>query len=270
SNTTGWSAWLCRPQQSPLFFILNNLAQPNPLHQLYYHDWVEQAFGLYQNSPLQHLVLQGPWLVQVKITALPAVAALLQKRTFSDESWGWVYRSQLPWQAQIAHWQQHNQVILRGRKVVLRWMDTRILARLLPAFTQEDWGGLLYPVDELMYTLPESETAQPVHRYSPLGTQRTPSAPPFVLGPHLIQAWEHSPRALENQAVAIACELWEEHGALAAALDTPDDALHTLIMNWLQQQISVGYPLPSLTHEAFLAAHSALINRLTKQGVSLS
>lgn len=257
-----WAQWLCTPQREPLFFILNSLAQPNPLTCFYQQDWVEQAFALYQDTPLQPMVLQGPWLIQPKITALPAIAAALQKRAFSDQSWGWAYRSALPWQQQIAHWQQRHLVQLDEQAVVLRLMDTRIIACLLPALTPDDWCELLNPVSELMLDLPQSETTPANRQYWPPAPHGPANyAQPFTLGPHLIHSWESSAKARNNHAFALCCQLWEQQGQTALTLDTPKGAFADTMLAWVNGKADAGWRLNALNPALFLdeLATSALI-----------
>lgn len=257
-----WAEWLCQPGEGSVFFMLNNLATPNALDHFYYQDWVDTAFALYQDTPLQGMLLQGPWLVQPKLSALPAIAGTLRRRALSDESWGWAYRSPSPWRAQITHWQQRHLVMLGDRQVVLRLMDTRILSRLLPALTVDDWSELLSPVAELMLDIPanHSQHTMPIaakehataHYGGPSHRWQATYDRPFTLGPHLIAAWEASPAAINNQAFMLCCELWEQQGEAALVLDNPEGELLTQMQAWIRQHTEAGKGLSTLTTTAFL------------------
>ncbi|ETS30948.1 protein of unknown function (DUF4123) [Photorhabdus khanii NC19] len=192
-----WQQWLTTSNRPPVFFMLNSLAEPNPVTLFYKNDWVEQAFPLYSGTPMDHLLAQSPWLVQPKSGYLSVIGYLLDSQTLSDNSWGWAYRSEDLWPQQLNHWRSRQQVILQERQVLLRSMDPRILSQLLPAMIISDWSGFLTPVSELMIDAPEPQI------YSrPENCGQSESEKPFVLGHHLLEAWFHSDYALQGQVFA--------------------------------------------------------------------
>ncbi|MDC9580358.1 DUF4123 domain-containing protein [Xenorhabdus sp. PR6a] len=135
---TDWKTWLSHQDRGDCYFLVNSLANPNPVQLFYANDWIEEAFPLYSGTPMNDLLAQSPWLIKPKAKCLPELALLLDKHEFSDASWGWGYRSTLPWSFQLEHWRLHQQVLLRGRVVVLRLMDNRIFTPLLPALQPGD------------------------------------------------------------------------------------------------------------------------------------
>ncbi|MBE8589077.1 hypothetical protein IQ211_17320, partial [Xenorhabdus griffiniae] len=69
-------------------------------------------------------------------------ALLLDKHELSDASWGWGYRSTLPWSFQLEHWRLHQQVLLRGQIVVLRLMDIpAYINKRITALKKEEGRG---------------------------------------------------------------------------------------------------------------------------------
>ncbi|WP_446471072.1 DUF4123 domain-containing protein [Xenorhabdus stockiae] len=245
---TNWTIWLGGSDQSPAYLIINPLAALNPVNTLYVNNWVEQAFPLYSGTPLAHLMEQGPWLIQPKVDCLPTLARLLDCRAFSDGSWGWAYRSDTNWQAQLDHWQRHQLVTLRDEQVVFRLMDTRILRVLMPAMQPTDWTSLLNPVTELMVDMPE-----PTVFLRPAQCPFSQIERPFVLEPHLIAAWEQSDFALEGLAKTLMYELWEAQGELALKRDTPEGTLIRDLEKWLRQHRQQGSRLQVMTIHDFLA-----------------
>ncbi|WP_338803074.1 DUF4123 domain-containing protein [Xenorhabdus griffiniae] len=248
TQKTSWTTWLGEPDKSPVYLIVNPLAAPSPVNTLYANDWVEQAFPLYNGTPLAHLMEQGPWLIQPKMDCLPPLARLLDRRAFSDGSWGWAYRSDAGWQTQLAHWQRHQLVTLRDEQVVFRFMDTRILRVLMPAMQPTDWTSLLNPVIELMADMPA-----PTVFLRPAECPLSQTERPFVLEPHLIAAWEQSDFALEGLAKTLMYELWEAQGEQALKLDTPEGALLRRLEKWLRQHRQQGARLQALSLHDFLA-----------------
>ncbi|OTA20404.1 hypothetical protein Xbed_01434 [Xenorhabdus beddingii] len=243
-----WTTWLGEPDKPLVYLMVNPLATPNPVNTLYVNDWVEQTFPLYSGTPLAHLMGQGPWLIQPKTDSLASLGRLLDRRALSDESWGWAYRSDTGWQAQLEHWQRHQLVTLRDEQVVFRLMDTRIVRVLMPAMQPTDWTSLLNPVVELMIDMPA-----PTVFSRPADCPFSQLERPFVLEPHLIAAWEQSDLALESLAQTLMHELWEAQGERALKLDTPEGTLIRDLETWLRQHRQRGSRLQILTIHDFLA-----------------
>ncbi|CAQ84537.1 MULTISPECIES: DUF4123 domain-containing protein [Photorhabdus] len=244
-----WQQWLTAPNKSPVFFMLNSLAQPDPVDLFYTQDWVEQAFPLYSDTQMNHLLAQSPWLVQPKSGCLSMIAHQLDRQALSDISWGWAYRSDNSWSQQLNHWRSRQLVILQEKQVVFRLMDARIFSPLLPAMTDSDWSELLTPVSELMIDTPE-----PHIYYRPENCDQSRSDKPFVLGHHLIQAWHRSTYALQGLVFALSSDLWENHGELAEKLDTPKGKLQERITDWLRYRLESGDDIGKLTSADYLQA----------------
>lgn len=60
---TTWRTWIKQAGGGNTYFLLNKLAQPDPVVQFYAADWVEESYPLYAGTSLSHLREQGPWLV---------------------------------------------------------------------------------------------------------------------------------------------------------------------------------------------------------------
>ncbi|MDB6373489.1 DUF4123 domain-containing protein [Photorhabdus bodei] len=240
NTSMNWKQWLTTPNKPPVFFMLNSLAEPNPVALFYRNDWVEQAFPLYSNTPMDHMLAQSPWLIQPKSGCLSVIGHLLDSHTLSDNSWGWAYRSEDLWARQLNHWRSRQQVILQEKQVLLRSMDARILGQLLPAMIVSDWSAFLTPVSELMIDMPE-----PQIYYRPENCGHGGSEQPFVLGDHLIEAWLHSDYAFQGQVFALISDLWENHGELADKLDKPAGKLQERIIDWLKSRL---YPMDFKMH----------------------
>ncbi|PQQ39295.1 DUF4123 domain-containing protein [Photorhabdus luminescens] len=242
-----WQQWLTTPNKPSVFFMLNSLAEPNPVALFYRNDWVEQAFPLYSGTPMDHILVQGPWLVQPKSGCLSVIGHLLDSQTLSDNSWGWAYRSEDLWTQQLNHWRSRQQVLLQERQVILRSMDPRILGQLLPAMIVSDWSAFLTPVSELMIDMPE-----PQIYYRPENCGQGGSELPFILGDHLSHAWHHSDYALKGKAFVISSDMWENHGELAEKLNEPEGKLQERIIDWLKSRLESGDDISHLTSADYL------------------
>ncbi|MDC9621718.1 DUF4123 domain-containing protein [Xenorhabdus sp. XENO-7] len=234
-TSLSWQTWLNKPNDAPVFFILNSLAQPNPIDQFYRNDWVEQAFPLYSGTPMHKMLKQSPWLVQAKSHGLFQIGEILDRHALSDNSWGWAYRSYTSWQEQLAHWQYRQLVIMNGEQVLFRIMDARVFGAMLPAFTPSDWSLMLSPVTELMIDIP-----QPMQFYRPETCGEGNSEIPFILDEHLLAVWLRSPYGLKVLSSSLYDDLWENHGEMAKQLDQPVGSLELRIEQWLQQKIEAG------------------------------
>ncbi|WP_340617822.1 DUF4123 domain-containing protein [Xenorhabdus entomophaga] len=248
-TATSWQAWLNKPSETPVFFILNSLAQPNPVEQFYLNDWVEQAFPLYSGTPMYKMLKHSPWLVQAKSSQLYQIGDMLDKHTLSDNSWGWAYRSAIPWQEQLAHWQHRQLVMMNGEQVLFRIMDARVFGAMIPAFTPSDWSLMLSPVIELMV-----DTPQPTPFCRP--DECTAGNPdiPFTLGEHLQTVWLRSSYGLKTLNNSIYCDLWENHGEIAKQLDQPIGNLEQQIEQWLRQKLDTGYFIEKASGQDYLLA----------------
>ncbi|WP_338803525.1 DUF4123 domain-containing protein [Xenorhabdus griffiniae] len=256
-ESSDWKTWLAHQDRGDCYFLVNSLAEPNPVQTFYLNGWTEQAFPLYSGTPMNAMLAQSPWLIQPKANCLPELALLLDKHEFSDTSWGWGYRSTLPWSFQLDHWRLHQQVLLRGQVVVLRLMDNRIFAPLLPALKSGDWRELLTPVNELMIDTPE-----PLCYYRPEDCAQDLQTNLFVLGDHLIDARYSTETTLKNLAYALSCQLWEDHPELAIKLDEPEGQLQNRLVTWLKQARAEQQNLNKLTAEQFITDNqNILINQ---------
>lgn len=244
---TDWKTWLAHQDRGECYFLVNSLAEPNPVQLFYLNGWTEQAFPLYSGTPMNAMLAQSPWLIKPKANCLSEVALQLDKHEFSDASWGWAYRSTLPWSFQLEHWRLHQQVLLRGRVVVLRLMDNRIFTPLLPALQPGDWRELLAPVNELMIDTPE-----PQCYYRPENCSQELKKNLFVLGEHLIEARYSADTTLNNLAYALSCQLWEDNAELALKLDEPEGQLQNSLVMWLKQARDEKHNLNKLTVEHFI------------------
>ncbi|WP_416775902.1 DUF4123 domain-containing protein [Xenorhabdus budapestensis] len=248
-TTTSWQAWLNKPNDAPVFFILNSLATPNPVDQFYRNDWIEQAFPLYSGTPMHKMLKQSPWLVQAKLSQLFQIGEMLDSHALSDNSWGWAYRSTISWQKQLVHWQHRQLVMINGEQVLFRIMDARVFGAMVPAFTVSDWSLMLSPVTELMI-----DTPQPMWFCRPEACGEGNSKIPFTLGEHLLTVWLRSPYGLKVLSSSLYDDLWENHGEMAKQLDQPMGSLELRIEQWLQQRIEAGQYVEKISGQDYLLA----------------
>lgn len=248
-TSISWQAWLNKPNDAPVFFILNSLAQPNPVDQFYRSDWVEQAFPLYSGTPMHKMLKHSPWLVQAKSSQRYQIGEMLDNHALSDNSWGWAYRSSTPWQEQLVHWQYRQLVMMNGEQVLFRIMDARVFGSMIPAFTPSDWSLMLSPVTELMIDIP-----QPMPFCRPDECTEGNRDIPFTLGEHLQTVWLRSPYGLKVLTSSVSCDLWENHGEIAKQLDQPEGSLDQQIEQWLKRKLDAGQRIEKVSGQDYLLA----------------
>lgn len=247
-NTT---QWLTETDSSPVYLMVNVLADPNPVEILYANNWVEDAFRIYDSTPLAHITAQSPWLILLKTSSYPVLGRLMDSGAFSDPSWGWAYRSSQSLQENLDHWRRRQLVTLKGNTVILRLADSRVAGILFPAMNKEDWRILMTPVARVFIATPV------LNEYYSLAAGADLPVPeiqhlPFELKPHLVHAWQHSPQALIFYADYIACELWENQPEAALILDTPEGELMHRLGIWFRQQLSLMTDINYLTYDDFI------------------
>lgn len=243
-----WAAWVKQAGGGNVYFLLNKLAQPDPVAQFYAADWVEEAYPVYAGTSLSHLREQSPWLIKVKWQMLDDLAKTLDTEPFTDLSWGWAYHSTETYEDQIAHWQRQQIVMFEGEKRVFRLFDGRIAGALIPSFTPADWSYLLMPLSDCFIT------SRPENSYflRPPEAEKKVNVYPYKLGEHIALAWKNSAQFRVNTVDNFYIQFWEEYPGLAQALEEPEGNLVRLInqcMDYYQaERVDIGY----LTNDLFI------------------
>lgn len=243
--------WLTEPDPTSVYLMVNAQVKPNPVEILYANDWIEDAFRIYDGTPLAHITEQSPWLILLKPSSYQSLGRLMDSSVFSDPSWGWAYRSNMTLQDNLDHWRRRQLVTLKGNTVILRLADSRVAGVLFPAMNKEDWRILMTPVTRVLIATPE------LSEFHSLAAGTDLPAPeiqhlPFELKPHLVRAWQHSLPALIFYADNIACELWENQPGSALILDTPEGELMQRLTVWLKQQLTLLTDINYLTDDDFI------------------
>ncbi|MET4862711.1 DUF4123 domain-containing protein [Morganella morganii] len=245
---TTWCEWIKQAAGDNTYFLLNKLAQPDPVVQFYAADWVEESYPLYAGTPLSHLKEQGPWLIKAKRKNFGNLAKALDADLFEDLSWGWAYHSTESYEDQIAHWQRQHIVLCQREESVLRLFDNRIAGALIPAFTPADWSYLLMPLNDCFITYQSGNRCF----VRPSGAEKKINVSPYKLGEHILLAWEKSAQFRINTIDNFYIQFWEQHSDLALALEEPEGNLVGLInqcMDYYQADlVDIGY----LTNAMFI------------------
>ncbi|MCY1280019.1 hypothetical protein D9M70_287910 [compost metagenome] len=105
-------AWLDeqRDQQRQLFLIIDRLAEPDPVQQLFAADLMQDYLNLYQGGELDDLADIGPWLVRLPDSHAPLL---------------------------------HNWLTEPDRHTLYRFQDSRVMAHHLLALRPEQRSGHL-------------------------------------------------------------------------------------------------------------------------------
>lgn len=243
-----WREWVTRTSGGTVWFLLNKLAQPDPVAQFYAADWVEDAYPLYAGTPLSHLREQGPWLIKVKWQNLGSLAKTLDTGPFSGPGWGWAYHSAGAYDDQIMHWQRQHLVIFQGEERIFRLFDNRIAGALIPAFTFTDWSYLLMPVSDCL--IPSLAENNYVCR--PPEAEKKINLYPHKLGEHLAVAWKNSVQFRVNTVDNFYIQFWETHTDLAVTLEDPEGKLVRLINQCMDYYQADLVDIEYLTNDLFI------------------
>lgn len=243
---TTWRTWIKQAGGGNTYFLLNKLAQPDPVVQFYAADWVEESYPLYAGTSLSHLREQGPWLVKVKWQNLNNMAEALDTHLFPGS--GWAYHSTETYEDQIIHWQRQHFVIFQGEERIFRLFDDRVAGALIPAFTPADWSYLLMPVSNCFIpSLPENN-----HVLRPPEAEKKINAYPYKLGEHIALAWKNSAQFRVTTVDNFYIQFWEEHSEQALMLDEPEGKLVRLINQCMDHYQTEFVDITYLTNDMFI------------------
>ncbi len=199
--------WLQKQQalHRVVLLMIDRLAEPDPLIQLFQDDAVHEYASLYQDSEVADMAELGPWLVRPNST--DAAAKLLENPQLN---WGWlasVEKADMP--ALAEHWRNRIVVHENGQRSLYRFQDNRVIARHLQALHTEQWPLLLGPINSALAWDGERWQAfdNPAPALLPIPVQTPwlelvePEATGRAIRRHNLQLW-----------------LWQQHTSATASL----------------------------------------------------
>jgi hypothetical protein len=216
--------WLAEQgrQHRAVLLIFDRLAEPELPARLPAASALPTCINLYQGSPAAPLAELGPWLVGVPDAQAPWLQAWLEQ---PEHHWGWlasVDRFDLP--QLLRHWHERTLIEERGRRILYRYQDNRVIARHLHALEAEQRPLLLGPLASCLAW--DGQAWQSFDNPAP-GLYPVPPDAPWLNVP------EPAPIALAIRRRNLEQWLWQNHcAALCRLLEEQEFA------PWLEHQLT--------------------------------
>lgn len=206
-----------------LVLIIDRMAEPDPVAQLFNADLMQDYVNLYQGTEIADLADLGPWLVSLPDAHASVVRSLLEE---PGRNWGWLASiGQIDLQMLAAHWRE-RMLITEGdsQRSLYRFQDNRVIARHLTALSPEQRPTLLGPIASTLIW--DGQTWQSLDNPAP-GLYPTPHEPPWL---HLPEP-DDITEAIQKHNLKL--WLWQNH-----ATDL-DSVIETQTLDiWLDERLA--------------------------------
>lgn len=144
------AAWLAEQQQldRDLFLIVDRLADPDPIPELFALDLMQDYINLYQASEWDDMASISPWLVRAPDGQVEQLVGLLNT---PQRNWGWLASaSQLDLSKLTLHWQDRLVIEQGGSRALYRFQDNRVIAHHLQSLTRQQLPLLMGPLQSAL------------------------------------------------------------------------------------------------------------------------
>ncbi|WP_312379780.1 DUF4123 domain-containing protein [Stutzerimonas balearica] len=209
-------------QKRQLLLIIDSLAEPDPVRELFAADLMRDYVNLYLGTELADLADVGPWLIRLDDADLVALQPLLDA---PERNWGWLASANsIDLDALRQHWQARMLIDdRRGQRALYRFQDNRVLARHLGALAPEQRAPLLGPLASVLCW--DGRTWSTFDNPSP-GPCPAPFATPWL---ELPEPADVSRQIRQHNLLQW---LWQEHPTHATTL-----AEQVVLDDWLAEQL---------------------------------
>ncbi len=208
-------------QQRHLLLVIDSLAEPNPIQELFTRDLMRDYVNLYQGTEFADLADIGPWLVVLSVFEAADIQPLLDT---PERNWGWLASvDRIDLSAITHHWRERMHVEEKGQRSLYRFHDNRVIARHLAELAPAQQPLLLGPLSSALCWDGEYwqcfDNARPGHYPAPFEA-----------------AWLTLPEpdtvVREIQRHNLTLWLWQNHSAATAQL-----AKTRVLSDWLDEQL---------------------------------
>ncbi len=235
--------WLDEQQarQRQLLLVIDSLAEPSPIQELFVSDLMQDYVNLYQGTEYADLEGIGPWLVNLSVSQAGQIQPLLDA---PERNWGWLASADsIDLSALALHWRARMLIEENGQRALYRLQDNRVIARHLSGLSSEQCVLLMGPLVSalcwdgeawLAFDNPIPERCDP-----PFATPWLDLAePPLV--------------ALQIRHHNLLQWLWQQHPAATAEL-----AERVLLDDWLEERLTLAerWQWHTLDKQRFLLQH---------------
>lgn len=228
-------------EQRQLLLILDSLAEPNPVQELFASDLMQQYVNLYQDTAVSEMTEVGPWLVLLSESDPAQIQSLLDS---PERNWGWLASAEhLDLSVLTQHWRDRMLIEEHGQRSLYRFQDNRVIARHLREIDKVQRPFLLGPLTSALcwdgQCWQSFDNPRPDPYPAPFETPWLAVAEPETVQHHIkrhnLELW-----------------LWQNHSSATANL-----AETRLLTDWLDQQLDTArrWNWHSEDHLHFLLRH---------------
>lgn len=208
-------------QQRQLLLIIDSLAEPSPIQELFVSDLMQDYVNLYQGTEYADLAEIGPWLVAVSASEVAQIQPMLDA---PERNWGWLASAdRIDLSALAQHWRERMQIEEQGQRSLYRFQDNRVIARHLAELAPAQQPLLLGPLSSALCW--DGERWQCFDNARP-GQYPAPFEAAWLTLP------EPDTVVRDVQRHNLTLWLWQNHSAATARL-----AETRILSDWLDEQL---------------------------------
>lgn len=210
-------------QQHELLLVIDRLAEPDPIRELFGADLMQDYVNLYQDTEFANLADVGPWLVRLSNPSAALVRTLLET---PQRDWGWLASAQhIDMAALTQHWRARLLIDEEGLRSLYRFQDNRVMARSLAHLKEHQLPQLLGPLSSVLCW--DGEAWRSHENPQPSPTSYSQPAPWLYPEPSTIQQ--------ETRLANLEQWLWENQPQATAEL-----ASHCNVRGWLAESLTLA------------------------------
>ena len=228
-------------QQREFLLILDRLAEPDPVEELFRAGLMDSYVNIYQGTNYGEMDSVSPWLVHLLRPEAEPIQSLLNS---PEQNWGWFASAeQLDLTVLTQHWHDRMLIEEHGQRSLYRFQDNRVIARHLREMNEAQRPLLLGPLISALcwdgQCWQRFDNSRPDQYPAPFETPWLAVAEPETVQHdtkrHNLELW-----------------LWQNHSSA-----TTDLAETRLLSDWLDQQLNKArrWNWHSQEHLHFLLRH---------------
>lgn len=241
-----------RSHQRELLLVVDRLAEPDPIAELFGAGLMQDYVNLYQGTEFADMADVGPWLVRVNDPDAAFFQTLLNN---PERDWGWLASAEhIDLAILTQHWRERMLIDEQEQRALYRFQDNRVIARHLAELSETQRPLLLGPLTSALCW--DGQTWRSINNPRP-GLYPAPFEKP----------WQElaEPEAVTQEILRHNLEqwLWQNHSTAAAQLAETQplnswlDAQLGKAKNWRWQPLERIQFLLRYQLDPALAAHPA-------------
>jgi len=245
-------------RQRQLLLIIEGLAEPNPLQELFAKGLMHDYVNLCHGTEFADMADAGPWLVALSDSNVAKIQPMLDA---PELNWGWLASAvQIDMPALADHWRARMLIVEEHQRALYRLQDSRVIAHHLCGLPLEQHHLLLGPLASALCWNGSawSRFDNPAPAYCPhpfatpwLDLPEPPTTARQIRHHNLLQwLWQQFPTATAKLAEHVLLDEWLD--------EQLDQAEHWRWHAPEQQRFLLQYRLdPALASHSFWSAHTA-------------